>query len=326
MATYTQPIWKDADVVLAVDETAIEYRIQVKKGNTWETIFQGKAFARPGMTNPTVRINDICSDYLTKELPLLGHADQYDGTFKVEYWMYDDWYEKDTYIFTRDWSYDLGFAPATDIPVDPVVLGLNPDQYLPLFSRDGVFAATIRGGDFNEDFNLDFSAANWYVSQISDGVTYFLDLSQYPGWSTIEANGLVYKAADLCGGFVLYYINAYGGWDSLPVAGRAVKVDGITRHNRDVVYNNGSYTARGRDNFVNEIQERFRLYVGMIGSEAAKRMHHLIGSTFVYLHDLEKGRVYPVVLTATSHEHQTRVGMLANYELEAVIAQDRIRR
>jgi hypothetical protein len=55
-------------------------------------------------------------------------------------------------------------------------------------------------------------------------------------------------------------------------------------------------------------------------------MHHLTGSTFVYLHDITTGRVHPVTLTASSAERKTRAGVLHFYEIEAQLAQERIRR
>ena len=326
MATYTQAIWKDAVVVLAPDETDVEYRIQVKKGLTWETIYTGRAYARPNRTDPTIRINDICADYLTRSFN--GDDDHYDATFKVEYYdaAMDDWYERDTYTFTRDWSYDRSFVSGTDFPLAPVTTRLNPAQYLPLFSFNGVFHAEIIGGDFNEDFNEDFSSLSEYINNISDGVTYWLDLSQYEGWTIIEANGRIYTPADLCGGYALYYINAYGGWDTLPIAGRTIKTDAMTRYNREAEYNNADASARGADTYANEITRKYRLNTGALTTEQARQMHHLLGSTFVYLHDIERGEILPVVLTNNSHEHKDRVGSLHLYEIEATLAQDRTRR
>ena len=53
-------------------------------------------------------------------------------------------------------------------------------------------------------------------------------------------------------------------------------------------------------------------------------MHHLLNSPTVYLHDVVKGKVYPIVLTGSVTEHKNN--RLNQYAIEAELAQDRIRR
>jgi hypothetical protein len=58
-------------------------------------------------------------------------------------------------------------------------------------------------------------------------------------------------------------------------------------------------------------------------------MHHLLNSTDVYLHDLERGIILPVVLDASSTPYKTykgEGGKLVNYSIEVSIAQTRMRR
>ena len=81
----TVPIWKDYYVTLlanaAGNTSGIQYRITVGG----ESIFQGRAFLRPGETSIKTRINDICADYLGH----LFYLDQnsglkYRATFTVQ--------------------------------------------------------------------------------------------------------------------------------------------------------------------------------------------------------------------------------------------------
>lgn len=321
-----QPIWRDYYVVLGTSGVPVLYRISVYEDAEWVPIFNGKAYPRPGWNEVKAKINNICADYLTRAWPSPTQDDWYSARFKVETYDGSAWTEADDVTFARDWSYDDTFIVGTDVPVAPVSEFLNPGQLLPIFSDTGEFEAHIQGGDFNDDFNDDFSNSGWYTDNYRDGYTYMLDLRDYPGWRTITANGRKYKAANLCGGYVLYYINAFGGWDSLPVTGRAVQFDDLERYTKDNDYNNGSYEARGTENYVNVVKERYRLNIGPLTSDQSSRMHHLVGSTFVYLHDLAKDRVFPVTLTVTSEERKTRAGILHTYQIEAVVSQDRTRR
>lgn len=322
------PIWKDYILDLGASADPILYRIRVFEDGAWTTIYEGRAYPRPGAANVLVKINGVCADYLTRAWPSAVEDDWYEARFKVETYDpdTDTWDEEDDVTFTRDWSYDSDFDPGTDIPVVPVLDVFNPGQLLPIFSDSGEFEANLQSGDFNEDFNDDFSGEAWYEDFERDGYTYMLDLKDYPGVETITANGRKYKVGNFCGGFVLYYINAYGGWDFLPVQGRTAQFDDLTRYNREKAYENTAYINRGTENYVNEIRERYVLNVGPLTSDQSSRMHHLIGSTFVYLHDIVKDRIHPVTLSVTSAERKTRAGVLHTYQIEAVVAQDRTRR
>ena len=327
MATYMHPIWQDTFVTLASGVSAgVSFRVQVYEAGAYVPIFTGVCNPRPGSTDAVTPVNDKCAAYLTRRWPTNAEDDFYQATFQVQAYVSGAWTTIDEITFTRDWSYDVSRNQATDIPVAPVLDVLNPRQYLPIFSNDGHFRASIIGVDFSRDFNLDFSSLPWYVDYQRDGYTYMLDLTQYDGWHLIEANGRQYRPADLCGGYVLYYINAFGGWDSLPVQGRMIQTDNYTRHTFDKQYDNNTYTARGTENYVTEIAERYVLNIGPLTTDQSARMHHLTGSTFVYLHDITTGRVHPVTLTASSAERKTRAGVLHFHEIEAQLAQERIRR
>lgn len=326
MATYTQAIWKDALVTLSSNtSTGVPFRIRVTESGNAVTIFEGTCWPRPGSTKAIVKVNDICADYLTRTFPLEGN-DWYEATFTIQAYLSGSWTTIDTITFTRDWSYDRAFAETIDIPVAPVTEYLHPDGYLPIFSDTGQFRAHIISGDFNEDFSLDFASASWYVDYSRDGYTHFLDLTDYEGWTKITANGKTYLPAPMCGGFVLYYINAFGGWDTLPVRGRVVKSDAVTPYNLDKAYTNNADYHRGTETYVNEIKAKYRLTIGPLTSDQSARMHHLLGSTYVYLHDIERGRLYSVVLNNPGGERKERKGALHTYEIEATLAQDRTRR
>ena len=67
------PIWKDHFVTLGGgDVIPFRIRVQDQSGNI---IYNGKSHIKPGETNNSIRINDICADYLTNALPALSQAE-----------------------------------------------------------------------------------------------------------------------------------------------------------------------------------------------------------------------------------------------------------
>lgn len=145
----------------------------------------------------------------------------------------------------------------------------------------------------------------------------------------VQSTGATYRFVDTCARYALYYVNAYGGWDTLVMDGTDMEQDELTRHEATRVYDNNSIQNRGTVNHVNEIQKSWTLHTGYLTDEQSGRMHHLLNSVQVYLYDIESGSFLPVVLTGTSTEYKTYRNQgrrLVSYEIQARLAQDRIRR
>jgi hypothetical protein len=178
--------------------------------------------------------------------------------------------------------------------------------------------------DFNADFNLDFSKTSGRVSSTAK-----VDLSQFGDVVAARIGSASFKVVNKCNRYALYYVNAFGGWDSLLIEGNHSETDSLVRHERVVEYDNTSSANRGRVNYVNEIQKRMTLHTSWLLGDEASRMHHLLNATEVYLYDLEKRQMMPVVLTNTTTEYKTykgNGGQLVNYAIEVAFANDRIRR
>ena len=98
-----KPIW--ADTVYTASTTGLSYYIQVDG----ETIFNGRAFARPNETVLSININKIVQNYLTNELPDFRSYSAI--TFEAEqacrvFYLYNtNGTLLETYTFLYDWSY-----------------------------------------------------------------------------------------------------------------------------------------------------------------------------------------------------------------------------
>lgn len=346
------PIWKDYYVNLGVGDS-VEYRVRID-GNV---IYAGKAYKRPGQSSNQIRINDICADYLHHSLPDLGHLTFSEGeqgkTFDVLALVGDTWTIVDSVQFIADYSYEDSVSRTLSHPING---HLSPLQYLlfttmdvasvnvVIIKKDGsVINAAIpvaQGvsvadagdvlGDFSLDFNVDFFNAEADIEVTGSGiVTAVIDMSQYQDVQRVVVNGVVYEVADGCSRYALYYVNAFGGWDSLLVEGNHSEVDNLTRHTREVDYDNRDVRNRGRQNYVNQISKALTLHTSWMSDEESSRMHHLLNSTEVYLYDIAGRRMIPVMLNNTTSEYKTYKSngcRLVNYAIEVSYANDRIRR
>ena len=334
------PIWKD----YTVDLGNYEYRdFRITCGSV--VVYSGRAYRRPSRSTISIRINDICADYLHNSLPGLTNAELTPVssvvTFTVDTYSGSAWGTVDTVTFANDWSYDYSHDPGTDGMSFPIDGRLSPMQYL-MYTTGGkdTFTATLtyRDGtksvivfpiklyaDYNADYNDDYSIQQ----RLFDSGTGVIDLSQYDGLASIDIEGRHYVVVDTCSRYVLYYVNAYGGWDSLVMEGTPQEKDSLTRHTVKKEYDNADVKARGTENYVNEIEKTWTLRSGWLTDSMASRMHNLLNATTAYMHDLQAGQVLPVILTGTASEYKTyrnQGNRMFNYEVEVQLAQERTRR
>lgn len=336
------PIWKDHFTTLGTGDS-IRYRIIL--ADTSAVIYSGRAYKRPGETNILARINDICADYITNVLPQLSQAEftriSLPVTFRVQTLSGSTWSTKESVQFTNDWSYDYSYNAATmgmsfpitgniDIRMPIVWTGLNVSQVnATIYYTDGRYARVIIpvaiSNDFNADFNSDFSKS---VRSAGSGTAVFLP-SAWDNVARIVVGSSTFRVVTDCAKYALYYINAYGGWDSLLIEGNTMEVDNLKRYTREMVYDNRDIQNRGIQNYVNEIDKGFTFHTGWLLHDQGERMHHLINSPDVYLYDIAAGEMIPVIIPMTSCEYRNfsnNGNMLVDYTIQVQIAQNMIRR
>lgn len=336
-------IWKDYFVTLGTSDT-ISFRIKVQDAQG-QVIYSGKSHKKPGQTDNFIRINDICADYLTNALPALSQAEfsalSFPLNFVVEAYLSGSWTTKGQVQFINDWSYDNSYNPTTMGMSFPVTDRIDSRQWLvftalnvstitaTLTFTDGTTSQVIIpveiSADFSDDFNTDFAIS---ARSAGSGTAVF-DLSAWDNVASVTINGKTWNVVTDCKEWVLYYVNAFGGWDSLLIEGSTIEMDTLTRHTREMEYDNSSSLNRGRRNYVNEITKSYTLHTSWLSDSESYRMSHLLNSTEVYLYNINTGEMMPVVLTNTTTEYKTykgNGGRLVNYTIEATIAQERVRR
>ena len=344
MAKITTPIWEDIYVAIG-GGYAKNFRVRVNS-SSGDIIYAGRAMPAPGSGTVTVKLNDIFADYFTHTVPTLGAASFSALTFPLLFYVQVEYSAgvwttlSDYYEVLMNWSYDPAYVLGSTLSA-PVRALLSADQYVfvTVYNVASVTAVfTFDDGstdtetislavdpDFDASFNHDFSRS---VRSAGSGTAVFKISNYTPsGKKTVSVtiNGETFDVANDCDWrYTLYYLNAYGGWDSLVMTGNALRADYMTRNTMEMSYDNRGVMNRGRKDYAIDIKRKYTLRTGILTDDESSRMWHLLESTDVYMHDLLTGEVRPVVLTDSEAVHQTfkgNGGSFANYTLQAEIAQ-----
>ena len=291
------PIWKTT-VVEVAGKSFVDYTISTN-GNV---IYSGRAYKMPGEDAINFELNEIVRDYIDNFLWWRQGYQTPSGwqrDFKLEL---SDGGGGD-YVFTKDWSYvekDYSSTPVICLN-DPIIDTIPAGCYVPVC----IFSPQRTG-------NVSFT---YTTTQGNNGVAYMVNLNDArqarylfvstPGYKYGYSLNNVYKGASDCKTrYVLYYENAFGGFDAMPIQGNTKATDKITAYTTKnavrVPSRNFSYRR-----YLNDISKTWELRTGYLTDVQAGKMHHLLESTQVYLYDIKTAEVYPVVIDDTSVEYKT---------------------
>ncbi len=336
------PLWRDYYVNLGKTD-GINYRLSLK--DTGEIIYSGRAYLRPGSTANEIRINDVCADYISNTLPELTQAQfsqlTFPLTFNVHAYVDGNWALRDTVAFLNDWSYDNAFNVVTEGIAFPVLTNIDRRQWLTysVYNAKSVTALVVyRDGSRQEltieaviasSFNISFNSSFARSLRGSATGTAVIDVAALGDVASITIGGVTFNVIDTCSRYALYYVNEHGGWDSLLIEGGYKWTDNLTRYTREVDYDNRNVQNRGAINYVNEVKRSLSLSTGWLNDEQSARMRHLLNSTSVYMLDMERGEMLPLLLTDNTYERKTFRSndcKLVNYSINCELAQTQIRR
>ena len=338
------PIWKDHYVNFG--SYGVYTNIRIREAINSSVIYEGRVYRQPGATDLVSRINDICADWLEHTLPTLAQAELTPTNLPVKFHVFRVAGGVETIVqtvqFYGDWSYDPNFDYLTMGLGHPINGRIDARQWVPfsvidavditmeITYKDGtVQTVTIpiaHLGDFNDDFNADFAKS----LVLAGSGSAFFDLSQWDNVDHIVLNGTArYDVVTECARYALYYLNAYGGWDTFLVEGNGKQEDALTRHTIAVRYDNNDNPARGLRDYAIELDRNITLHTGYLTDEQSLRMHHLLNSPDVYLWDFSEETMTPVVLTGTPTEYKTYKNngrRMVDYTITARIAKQMERR
>lgn len=304
----TIPIWRDYYVS---DSNAGDFLI-VEDKTGGEILYSGTASILPDEEEVTINVSDVIYNYLENNINLFpttgttGLNNKYVLPVRVEFT------DGDTYniSFRNDYSYQNELPmPLTNSTSYPINGKLHPKQY---------FITSWFNTTQPEEITLNIAGTNRDIHSeiLNVGLNYTMGLEYFnftpnSKIDVIYAGGtLSYKIMDCTtSDYVLYYKNAYGGWDSFVIEGNVERTDKLTNSSYRRAYSNnknrGNKQQRNLVNYLTTIQPSYKLYTHYMSDAESLRMHHLLESNEIFMHQLSTNMIYPINITDKNVVYQT---------------------
>lgn len=299
--TISSPIWKDVEIeLIAGGGDKVPFTVQSPGGKVY---YKGNAYTDVD-GEAYVRINDILADNIAQALPVITreavHPMSASRSFEVQ--------ARGTTVANvnvwLDTSGDYDHDNLTQGAAAPIFGKAARNHPVMWTTYKGAKRVTVSYWDKNgtvSTLNLSLSVTSYgnvvaLPSLHPDAVRMAIDDGiQRTEWDIVEA----------CHRYSLYYLNAYGGWDFLLITGNDRRTDSYTRTEFARRRYNPNRQSAGTVVLRNEVQTKRTLVTGWLTDEQAANMHHLLGSTMVYLFDAVSQSFTPVVIENDSCEFKT---------------------
>lgn len=320
------PIWKDAEVAVTTQNAYKEYEILLDG----TSIYKGRAYKMPGDDTLSFVINPIVRDYIDNYLWWRSGYQTPSGWERSFIIDFQDGNQKE-YVFTKDWSYQERYYSSSSLLSlnDPIINEVPEGAYVPIcaFSPKGTGSVSFTDTPGSVPFTAYTATLNnprqvRYLFPATEGYKY-----GYSGNG--KTNNQVYKGVSACDApYVLYYENAFGGFDALPINGNVNASDKITPYAMKVSYRVPSTDFSYR-RYINDISKTWTLKTRWLTDIQASKMHHLFESTMVYIYDVAEDELIPVVIDETTLEYKTFKNQgrkMFNYSFTVKQSQNKIRK
>ena len=346
MATYEKKSWETLNLPPVSGDTyfrILDHSVNTDPSEeTSGVIYDGLILDGFGIQN----LNEILSQYVNPTpISFISQLQPDNASHSIFYIYYtqNDWqtWTNDFVVINYDWSY---IQNSRAVLSDPIINLVDNRQF---------FVYTIKAGTPDTQTTVTMKIENIVVTsfQIS-GYTYYnlvqdLSTSTYPGEFTyaysydffvdrtapidgvnkITIGPSTYYVTNTCYKYCLYYLNQYGGWDSLLFRGRELQTDDLSR----LSYKK-NYIVQSTDfhkvDYLTTIQERWSLNTSFLDNTESSKMINLMASNKIFIHDLEEGYIAPVNITNSNCEHKNYRNQgrkMATYNIEVSASQPKYR-
>lgn len=300
------PIWKDttASYVTMGDSQAFTISVDGK------TIYNGRLVKKPGAVGLTTYVNRLVKDFLSAKIDfvrgqIIHPQDNYVREFTISPATTAG---VSAYKFYCDYGYEEGGVADNALSVisRPLLNVVDPRQ---------IFFCTFADLSDNTTHSVKVRLRNGkriLAESLPNKVqTFTLQLYAYMADNIIEiyddmASKVLasYEVRNTCAEYCLYYLNAHGGYDHLLINGTSKRSDNIKRTEITRMVDNTTLN-HGRTDVHTEITRTWRLNTGHLTDAQWAKTHHLLGSTHVFLHNLDSGEIVPVVIKANKADFNT---------------------
>lgn len=315
-------LWKDNAVIL--DGTDITFRLL----DGYDEIYTGRIQQRPGADANYFFINKIVQDYVyMEEIPAL-----LDGT--SDYQLHENGYKTfrldspDTvgamrsYKFKYDWSYtDTSSFILSESIIPYVVEGQK--NLITYCNLDYYGSHT----DLYTWIKADGNVVNGAIT--AEPEEYATKVAEMPeNARNYVLSGQRYEVISPCQAkYVLYYLSPKGGWCWFPIMGKVEVSDRLTSFTLSGNYDNTT-TQFGKKRYTVDIATDYNLSTGFLTESQSLRMWEMLESNMVYMHDMEKDVVFPVLMkqdTVEKKRYQRGQTKMLSYSFGVETSQGRMR-
>lgn len=341
MAVYScnYPVWHSFD---ATDNQQITYYIYI--GNT--QIYTGQVL--PYDTSSTtlqIDISEICNEYLDtfyENIEVNGITSGQlasNGLISsiVTFTVRSDSNAGD--VVGEDVSYNIAYDYNTDytniigdkrLLNDPIDNKVDPRQILFITGYNIVDATqqyTYQIGQTSDSIsitsgeNTKFQYVGIPLSEevLTKGTQITLTMDGFDPYSYIVTEPCKNK-------YVLYYVNKFGGFDSLLMSGKQIESWNPDTTSVRLYNDRGNRRDWEQKKIHIDIDHLFELNTGLLTNEGAAKIDHLIYSPKVLLHDLDKDTITTVLIDNTNYSVKQRNYDIPQYTITVKESQKQIRR
>lgn len=303
------PIWKD-EFFLINNATATYSLVNDRTG---DVIYRGKAVKYPDKEYIEINISPLVRGYVSSSVSNFTDSGRYNvQSYSVPINLMIDDVMKANYIYINDWSYDK--TPNNFMISDPIRKLCDNRQWFlySYYRRIPDTSTTAANAGYFIYHNGGQTSSSFHISDSSQTLLK-IKLTRYenPTRIRVSANNPTgyqqtneFKVIDSCYEYCLYYVNAYGGWDSLLIQGNTLKSDNITSSYYMKNFNNNTIQFE-KVKYNNVMTTKYQLYTDWFNDDEQSRLHHLLESTEVYLHNLVTDEILPVVITNNTCDWKT---------------------
>lgn len=305
------PIWRDMVETFTpewVDEDYTSYRVADGEGNI---IYNGRAYFNAD-GEVKIKFNNVFENYINETIDLKKDGLQGNNgysTFGVQRWNdeYDGWLNIKEYMVYNDWSYNTDRMPSGLISQSHILsTTLDPRQmFIQTYfnsNNDATTEVHLFGSSATssrpifDNFNVDDEIAS-YVLKAGRAI----HLETYVGDD--ETNKIEYNVELTCKPYALYWLNKYGGYDSMLLNKTTKQTDRLTNfdYTREIDNNTDEFE---KTQYLKEIRQTWSIKTDILNDRQSEIVAEIAHSPQVYLHILDEDKIVPVNVTDSSVEHK----------------------
>lgn len=300
------PIWKDTKASYVTMGDSQTFTISADG----QTIYNGRLVKKPGKVGLATYVNRLVKDYLSAKIDfnrarVVHSQDNYIREFTINPATTAG---VSSYKFYCDYGYEEGGVADNTLSVisRPLLNVVDPRQILFCTFADlsentiKDVVARLRKSNRVIQTSTGGKVQTFTLPLLPSMVGDIIDIVDDMGGEVLAS----YEVRNTCAEYALYYLNAHGGYDHLLISGTTLRSDNIKRTEITRVVDNTTL-KHGRNDVHTEITRTWRLNTGHLTDAQWAKTHHLLGSTHVFLHNLNTDEIVPVVIKANKADFNT---------------------